>query len=102
MDEEALPSEVDQEGLAPRKRRKLPVRRKRGDPQSQLEREMFARNMKALREEAGLTQRDLARLTGLMQSHISQIETADFNMTLETMVIISRTLKKPLHRFFEP
>jgi transcriptional regulator with XRE-family HTH domain len=63
---------------------------------------MFARNMRNFREEAGLTQRDLARLTGLVQSHISQIETADFNMTLETMVLVSRALKKPLHRFFEP
>jgi transcriptional regulator with XRE-family HTH domain len=51
--------------------------------------------------EARLTQRELAKLTGIAQAHISQMEGAMHNVCIDTMVTLSRHLKKPLSKLFE-
>ena len=61
---------------------------RRRAPQSELGtslRSQFARNLRLLRMERGWTQADLARLSGLGRSFISQIERGHFSVTLETI-----------------
>ena len=42
----------------------------------------LARNIRAIREAAGLTQTDLAKRAGSTQTHVSEIEAAARNVTL--------------------
>ena len=61
---------------------------RRRAPQSELGtslRSQFACNLRLLRMERGWTQADLARLSGLGRSFISQIERGHFSVTLETI-----------------
>ncbi len=83
----------------PRKRA-LPVMTKKRAPDSQPEREIFARNLKKFRVEAGLSQRELAKETGIAQAHVSDIENAKQNIGLDTMVKLAQRLGKPLNLFF--
>jgi DNA-binding XRE family transcriptional regulator len=69
-------------------------------PDSQPEREIFARNLRTFRQEAGLTQRELAQRTGIAQAHISQMESAMHNVCIDTMVNLARKLGKPLYELF--
>ncbi len=82
-------------------KRTLNAKGRRHIPASQPEREIFARNIRAARVEARLTQRELAKLTGIAQAHISQMEGAMHNVCIDTMVTLSRHLKKPLSKLFE-
>ena len=52
----------------------------------------FGRNVKAARIKAGMTQTELADLSGLRQHHLSQIENGQMNVTLGTMARLARTL----------
>ena len=70
-------------------------------PDSQPERELFARNLRRFRVEAGLSQRELARDTGIAQAHVSEMENAMHNMGIDTMVKLAQRLGKPLHLFFQ-
>ena len=86
---------------APRQRKRaLPVMTKKRAPDSQPEREIFARNLKKFRVEAGLSQRELAKETGIAQAHVSDIENAKQNIGLDTMVKLAQRLGKPLNLFF--
>ena len=82
-------------------KRTLNAKGRRHIPASQPEREIFARNIRAARVELHLTQRDLSKLTGIAQAHISQMEGAMHNVCIDTMVTLSRYLKKPLSKLFE-
>jgi transcriptional regulator with XRE-family HTH domain len=73
---------------------------KKRAPDSQPEREIFARNLRKFRVEAGLSQRELAKETGIAQAHVSDIENAKQNIGLDTMVKLAQRLGKPLHLFF--
>jgi len=46
-----------------------------------------------LREDKGLSQRDLARITGLKQPQIARIESGDYLPTLETLWKLADALK---------
>jgi len=52
----------------------------------------MARNLKAAREAKGLTQRALADLAGMPQSHISKIENGTVDLRLSSLVEIARAL----------
>ena len=82
-------------------KRTLNAKGRRQVPASQPEREIFARNIRVARVERGLTQRELSRLTGIAQAHISQMEGAMHNVCIDTMVTLSRHLHKPLAKLFE-
>jgi transcriptional regulator with XRE-family HTH domain len=69
---------------------------------SQPEREIFGQNFRDARIRCGLSQRDVHRLTGVAQSHISEIETGVSNISIDTMVKLSTTVKQPLWRLFRP
>jgi transcriptional regulator with XRE-family HTH domain len=75
---------------------------KKRAPDSQPEREIFARNLRKFRVEAGLSQRELARATGIAQAHVSEMENAMHNIGLDTMVKVAQQLGKPLYLFFQP
>jgi transcriptional regulator with XRE-family HTH domain len=69
---------------------------------SQSEREIFGENFREARMRIGLSQRDVHRMTGVAQSHISEIETGVSNISIDTMVKLSTTVKRPLWKLFKP
>jgi ribosome-binding protein aMBF1 (putative translation factor) len=70
--------------------------------ESQLQREYFARNFRAARKDAGLSQRDIQKETGIPQSHISEIESAMHNICIETMVKLANLVHIPVHELLKP
>lgn len=58
--------------------------------------EKIAARLKQAREEKGLSQRALAHLTGVPQSHISKIESGAVDIRLSSLVEIARTLELEL------
>ena len=79
-------------------------RRHKGDKavESQLQREFFAKNFRAARKDAGLSQRDIQKETGIPQSHISEIESAMHNICIETMVKLANLVHVPVHELLKP
>jgi transcriptional regulator with XRE-family HTH domain len=69
---------------------------------SRSEREIFGQNFREARVRIGLSQRDVHRITGVAQSHISEIETGISNISIDTMVKLSKTVKRPLWKLFKP
>lgn len=54
--------------------------------------EQMARNLKAARKAKGLSQRALADLTGVPQSHISKIENGAVDLRLSSLIELARAL----------
>jgi DNA-binding XRE family transcriptional regulator len=86
----------------PKRKRALPVRAQKRAPDSQPEREIFARNFRAARIEAGLSQRDLAKQTGIAQAHVSEVENAMHNIGIDTMVKLAQAVRKPVFELLKP
>lgn len=63
---------------------------------------IFARNFKTARLEAGLSQTDIMKLTGISQTYISVIEGAYHSPSLSYMAMLARVVGKPLHELLEP
>jgi transcriptional regulator with XRE-family HTH domain len=61
-------------------------------PISEQQRIEFGACVRAARQKAGLSQRDLAETTGLQQNHISNIEQGKLNITLDTMAVLAKAL----------
>ena len=70
--------------------------------ESQLQREFFAKNFRAARKDAGLSQRNIQKETGIPQSHISEIESAMHNICIETMVKLANLVHVPVHELLKP
>lgn len=70
--------------------------------ESTTERAIFGRNLREARTAARLSQRDIHRITGIAQSHVSQIENGDINICIDTMVKLSSLVGKPLWQLFKP
>ncbi len=68
---------------------------------SMLLKEIVAANIRKHRSEAGLSQKELAKLSGLTHVHINQIELMAKNITLDTLEAISIALKVPLAEFIQ-
>ena len=102
MQDDAVPDEESPAAEAPRRKRALPSTNRKRAPDSQPEREIFARNLRRFRVDAGLSQRELAHMTGVAQAHISEMENAMHNVCIDTMVKVAQAVRKPLHRLFEP
>jgi len=60
-----------------------------------------SRQIKAAREEAGMTQGDLEKATGLPQSHISRLENGVHSPSSSTLEKIAIATNKPVS-FFDP
>ncbi|MEJ2124603.1 MAG: helix-turn-helix transcriptional regulator [Alphaproteobacteria bacterium] len=69
--------------------------------QSDAERQVFGRNFRSARERLRLSQRDVHQITGVAQSHISEIETGQSNISVDTMVKLANTVRKPLWKLFK-
>ena len=69
---------------------------------SQHERLIFGRNLRRARLVLRLRQRDVHLLTGIAQSHISEIEEGSCNISIDTMVKLATVVKAPLWRLFKP
>ena len=94
--------EAEDLAIAPKKRRALPVSNKKRMPDSQPEREIFARNIRRARIDAGITQKELAKLTGIAQAHVSDLENAQQNVCIDTIVKLAQVLRRPVHILFAP
>ncbi len=70
--------------------------------ESQLQRQYFAKNFRAARKDAGFSQRDIQKETGIPQSHISEIESAMHNICIETMVKLANLVHVPVHELLKP
>lgn len=57
--------------------------------------------IRSIRREQNLTLSDVARMTGLTESLISQIETSKANPSVTTLIAISRALNTPVGVFFD-
>ena len=55
-------------------------------------RAQFARNVRQLRTQRGMTQFELAQSAGLGRSFVSQLESGHFSATLETVAALARAL----------
>ena len=51
---------------------------------------ILARNIRARRAETGMTQEDLAALTGLHRTYIGSVERCERNVTLSTLEVFAR------------
>ena len=58
-------------------------------------------NIAALREERGLSQSDLALRADIDRSHISRMENASANWTLDSLISIAYGLDVPITRLFD-
>jgi transcriptional regulator with XRE-family HTH domain len=66
------------------------------------EREVFAQNFKRARLEAGLSQREIHRRTGIAYPYLSRVERCMENISLDTMAILAEAVGKPLHELLKP
>lgn len=55
--------------------------------------ETFATRLRALRERAGLSQSELARLSGVGQNSISRYEAGQFEPQVQQLLALARALK---------
>lgn len=53
----------------------------------------FAKNLKAARREAGLTQEQLAEMVGITPRNIQKLEAADMSPTFGVLVALRKSLK---------
>ena len=63
---------------------------------------VIARNVKAARTEAGLSQRELCNLTKITQSYLSQLEAGSWNLGVDNVAKLSRALGIPPHALLDP
>jgi DNA-binding XRE family transcriptional regulator len=84
------------------KAKPVPTKYSTAPIESQSERDAFAKNFRVLRKEAGLSQRDIQKLTGIAQSHVSEIESGMHNICIETMAKLARLVNKPVHELLKP
>ena len=62
---------------------------------------ILARNLRRLRLERSLTQEQLSLESGVMQSHLSEIEAGKRNATVDLIGSIARALGVPIAVLFE-
>lgn len=66
------------------------------------ERLVFARNFKAARQAAGLTQRGIRDQTGLAQDFISAVENGRSTINLDNMAKLAAVVRTPLWKLLLP
>ena len=62
----------------------------------------FGGNFKAARIKAGLTQTDIAGLTGIAQTYISSIECGKQNPTLDTLAVLAEAIGSDVRSLLKP
>lgn len=71
-------------------------------PVAKRERQYLAATVVRARSAANLSQRDLAKLAGLTQKWVSEIELGRANPALDTLAALARALKLPAHELIAP
>lgn len=64
--------------------------------------EVFARNLRALREQRELTQEQLAELAGMHRTFVGAVERGDRNASLRTVQRLATALDVEPHRLLDP
>ena len=64
-------------------------------------RALLARNLRRLRLERGITQERLSHESGIMQSHLSEIEAGKRNASIDLIGAIALALAVPVAALFE-
>jgi DNA-binding XRE family transcriptional regulator len=57
----------------------------------------FGVHLRRLREEAGISQQELADIADIAKITIQRIENAKYSTTLDILITLSKALKIPLH-----
>lgn len=57
----------------------------------------FAKNLRKLRKDFGLTQEELAKMLNLSKSNISKYENEELEPPLKTLIEIAKLFKTPIH-----
>lgn len=63
---------------------------------------MFARNFKAARKAAGLTQHDIRQKTGIAQDFISEVENGRSTLSLDNAAKLAAVVRIPLWKLLVP
>jgi DNA-binding XRE family transcriptional regulator len=66
------------------------------------ERKIFARNFKRARLEAGLTQSDITKITGLTQPYLSDVENAKETTSLDNANLLADAVGQSLSQLLTP
>ena len=66
------------------------------------ERQVFARNFRRARKEAGLTQQDITKATGLTQPYLSDVENAKSTINLDNANVLAAAVGKSLWQLLTP
>lgn len=64
--------------------------------------DVFARNVRLLRQQANLSQDELAERAGLHRTYVGSIERGERNVSLENIERLAKALKVPASRLMEP
>jgi transcriptional regulator with XRE-family HTH domain len=62
----------------------------------------FAKNFRLIRKRQGLVQKDICRLSGISQSHLSSIERGCCKPSVETMTRLADVVNTPLWQLCKP
>jgi transcriptional regulator with XRE-family HTH domain len=65
-------------------------------------RQIVAKNVRAAREHAGLSQRDMVALTGIGQAYLSQVEDGRWNIGIDNIYKIARATGFAPHDLLTP
>lgn len=63
---------------------------------------IFGENFKMARLSSKLTQQDIQLITGIEQAFLSRLERGKTNVSIETAVVLSWSVKVPLWQLFVP
>ena len=61
----------------------------------------FAEKLKSIRKQAGMSQEQLAEMTGYSQNHLQRVETAHSVPSVALLLDIAEALGIPPHKLFE-
>ncbi len=62
---------------------------------------IVGQNIRQMRQKSGLTQEELANISGLSQGYINQLESGKRKFTQKTLCAIAEALDLPLNSFFK-
>ena len=63
--------------------------------------DIFARNLRLLRQKAELSQEQLAELAGLHRTYVGSVERGERNVSIENIERLAKALKVPASRLME-
>lgn len=71
------------------------------DSENQRGRQIVAMNVRRLRHEAGMSQEELAHVSGVDRSHLARFESRYVNVSLDVLLSLARGLDVDVAAFFQ-